>query len=148
MGFTRCKTEGTNPQLMPLSSNERLWSSHGVGSLLTGASLALTLGGSAVVRGTTFWTGPNVSFSKSASTPSDTVLAGKVVLTRGTRDVLYNTAMGESVAGLQSPKGTMWALGNFTNHTAFQTMESMRNGNLGALLLSTNVVMWLTNDDI
>src|SRR6185436_6627039 len=38
--------------------------------------------------------------------------------------------------------------GNFTNHSAFQTMVSMRNGNLGARLLNTNMVMWITNDDI
>ena len=97
---------------------------------------------------TTFWTGPNTNFSKSASTPADTVLAGKVVLTRGNSQVLYNTALGESFAGAQSPKGTLWAFGNFTSHTAFQTMSSMRNGDLGARILNQPMVMWITNDDI
>src|SRR5882672_1397149 len=69
----------------------------------------------------TLWTGTNITWTKSATTPSDTVLAGKVVLTRGSRDVLYNTAAGESFAGLASPKGTLWAFGTFATHTAFQT---------------------------
>lgn len=98
---------------------------------------------------TTLWTGPNINFSKSASTPSDTVLAGKVVLTRGTRDVLYNTAAGEVAAGLQSPKGTLWAFGTFSTHSPFQTMDSLRvSGNVAGLILNTNMVMWITNDDI
>src|SRR6476660_7235120 len=115
---------------------------------LRGAILALGIAMASLAHATTFWTGPNINFVKLPATPSDTVLAGKVVLTRGNNEVLFNTAAGESSAGLQSPKGTMWAIGNFTNHTAFQTMFSMRNGNLGVLLLSTNLVMWITNDDI
>jgi hypothetical protein len=125
-------------------------SCHRTGWAFLWSLLAFGLSVPGGLHGTTFWTGSNITFSKSAATPSDTVLPGKVVLTRGTRDVLYNTASTppETGPGLQSPKGTMWAIGNFTNHTAFQTMESMRNGNLGALLLNTNVVMWITNDDI
>jgi hypothetical protein len=96
----------------------------------------------------TLWTGPNITWTKSASTPSDTVLAGKVVLTRGSRDVLYNIAAGETNAGATSPKGTMWAFGTFASHTTFQSMESMRNGNLAARILNQPMVMWMVNDDI
>jgi Bacterial Ig domain len=110
--------------------------------------LGLAMVMASLAHATTFWTGPNINFVKLPATPSDTVLAGKVVLTRGNNEVLYNTAAGEVSAGTQSPKGTMWAFGDFTNHTPFQTMFSMRNGDLGARLLGTNLVMWITNDDI
>ena len=99
-------------------------------------------------RAATLWTGPDIHWTKSAATPSDTVLPGKVVLTRGGRDVLYNTAAGELSAGAASPKGTLWAFGTFASHTAFQTLESMRNGNLAARILNQPMVMWITNDDI
>src|SRR5215471_14617225 len=79
-------------------------------------------------RATTFWTGPTITWTKSGATPSDTVLSNKVVLTRGGNQVLYNTAASELFAGIDSPKGTLWAFGDFTNHTTFQTMESMRDG--------------------
>jgi hypothetical protein len=97
---------------------------------------------------TTFWTGPNINWSKSVSTPSDAILPGKVVLTRGTMKVLYNTAAGETSAGASSPKGTLWAFGSFSNHTAFQTLDSMRNGNLAARIVNQPMVLWMTNDDI
>lgn len=106
-----------------------------------------------LTHATILWTGPNTNWTKSVATPSDVVLPGKVVLTRGSRQVLYNTALGETAAspdaiGSVSPAGTLWAFGTFASHTAFQTMESMRNGNLAARILNVPMVMWITNDDI
>src|SRR5215467_11620846 len=83
-------------------------------------------------HGATFWTGPNKTWTKSASTPSDTIVAGKVVLTRGANQVLINTAAGESFAGANSPLDTEWAFGTMENPLilSYQSMESLRNGNL------------------
>jgi Big-like domain-containing protein len=104
-------------------------------------------------QATTLWTGPTMTWTKSPSTPSDIVLPGKIVLTRGTRQVLYNTAMGETATspdaiGSVSPAGTLWAFGTFASHSAFQTMESMRGGSLASRILNQPMVMWITNDDI
>jgi hypothetical protein len=96
-----------------------------------------------VCHAATFWTGPNTNWTKSGTTPSDVILPGKVVLTRGTMKVLYNTAAGETSAGVGSPKGTLWAFGSFSNHTAFQSLDSMRNGNLAARILNQDMVMWI-----
>ncbi|MEY2409355.1 MAG: chitinase [Verrucomicrobiota bacterium] len=128
-------------------------------SVLTSLFQAAVFLCAALASGTTpaatLWTGTNLTWTKSASTPSDTVLPGKVVLTRAGRQVLYNTALGETAAspdavGSVSPAGTLWAFGTFGSHTVFQTMESMRNGNLGARILNQPMVMWITNanDDI
>jgi hypothetical protein len=97
---------------------------------------------------TTLWTGPNTNWTKSGVTPVDVVLAGKVTLTRGSRLELYNTNLETSANGTTSPKGTLWAFGTFESHTAFQTMGSMRNGDLSTVLLNKPMVMWITNDDI
>src|ERR1043166_9050434 len=75
---------------------------------------------------TTFWTGPNVTWTKSAATPVDVILPGKITLTRGSREVLYNTSLESSTDGVSSPKGTMWAFGTFASHGPFQTMEAWR----------------------
>src|SRR5690349_1105066 len=86
----------------------------------------------------TIWTGPNVTWTKSTATPSDTIVPGKVVLTRGSRDVLYNTAAGETRAGTGSPADTMWAFGSIANATtlSYHTLESLRNGDLAARILN------------
>jgi hypothetical protein len=118
-----------------------------------GVVMAVMVVAAPLSHATILWTGPNTNWTKSVATPSDTVLAGKVVLTRGSRQVLYNTALGETALspdalGSVSPAGTLWAFGTFDSHTAFQTMESMRNGNLAARILNVPMVMWITNDDI
>src|SRR5262249_4321950 len=101
-------------------------------------------------RAATLWTGPDTNWTKSVTTPSDTILAGKVVLTRGTRDVLYNLAAGETAAGLNSPLDTMWAFGELANFQTltFQTMESLRNGNLAARILQQPMVVHILSADI
>ena len=106
-----------------------------------------------LTHATILWTRPNTNWTKSVATPSDVVLPGKVVLTRGSRQVLYNTALGETAASPDalnsvSPAGTLWAFGTFASHTTFQTMESMRNGDLALRILNVPMVMWITNDDI
>jgi hypothetical protein len=98
----------------------------------------------------TLWTGPNTNFAQSPATPSDVVLAGKVVLTRNGNNVLYNTAAGETSPGPSSPLDTEWAFGTLTDYStlSYQSLESMRNGDLAALILNKAMVMHLINEDI
>jgi hypothetical protein len=98
----------------------------------------------------TVWSGPNKTWTKSPSTPSDTIVAGKVVLTRGNNQVLINTAAGESAAGPASPADTEWAFGDITNFSTltYQSMESLRNGDLALRILNKPMVMHLKNEDI
>ncbi|MDB6038555.1 MAG: hypothetical protein JWM99_2396, partial [Verrucomicrobiales bacterium] len=98
----------------------------------------------------TIWTGPNITWTKSATTPTDTIVEGKVVLTRGGRDVLYNKAAGENSAGTVSPKDTMWAFGSIDNATtlSYKTMESLRNGNLALRIINQPMVVHLVAEDI
>jgi len=99
----------------------------------------------------TLWTGPNITWTKSASTPSDTIVPGSTVLTRGTRDVLYNIAAGETATNITSlsPKNCGWAFGSLANFSTlhYQTMESLRNLNLSARILNVPMVLHLTNED-
>jgi hypothetical protein len=99
------------------------------------------------------WTGPNISFTESANSRSDVILAGKVVLTRAGTNVLYNTAAGETSAGASSPADTGWTFGVISNFSTlrFQSLESIRthgSGDLAALLLNRQMVMHLINEDI
>lgn len=101
----------------------------------------------------TLWTGPNITWTKSASTPSDTIITGSTVLTRGTRDVLINTAAGETFAGALSPKNCGFGFGTLANFSTihYQTMESLRataNFNLANVILNRPMVLHLTNEDI
>jgi hypothetical protein len=112
--------------------------------------LAMLLISSPSVPAATLWTGRNISFTQSASSGSDVILPGKVVLTRGGSQVLFNTAAGETVAGLSSPVDTEWAFGTLTNFSTltYQSLESMRNGDLALLILNQPMVMHLINEDI
>jgi hypothetical protein len=118
-----------------------------------GIVVLMTLGFTAS-HAATLWTGPNTSWTKSGSTPSDIILAGKVVLTRGSRDVLYNTAAGETGPPLgitiNSPADTEWAFGTLANFNTltYQSLESMRNGDTSALLVGHPMVVHLINEDI
>jgi Bacterial Ig domain len=102
----------------------------------------------------TVWNGPNITWTKSGATPSDTVLAGKVVLTRGGNNVLFNTAAGEVGAGASSPADTEWAFGTLANHLTltYHTMGSMRGAAAGFdfadLILNKAMVMHIKNEDI
>ena len=102
--------------------------------------------------GHTFWTGPDTTWTKSASTPSDTIIPGKVVLTRGINEVLYNTAAGETGANPNntSPADAGFAFGMLSNATSlsYQSLGSLRNGDLAARILNQPMVVWLTNEDI
>lgn len=115
------------------------------------AFLALIAVALPMARSATIWNGPNITWTKSGSTPSDTIIPGKVVLTRGGRDVLYNTAAGESFAnGISSPKDTEWAFGSIANATSlsYQSLDSMRNGFLAGILVGNQMVMHVISQDI
>ena len=103
------------------------------------------------LQAATLWTGPNINFTQSTSTESDVVVAGKVVLTRGGNDGLFNTAAGEVYPpGPSSPADTEWAfgtLGNFSSLT-YQSLESMRNGDLALVILNKQMVVHLIREDI
>ena len=101
-------------------------------------------------RAATLWTGPNTNFTQSAGAQADTVLAGKVVLKRGSRDGLFNTAAGESSPGSSSPADTEWAFGALTNYAtlSYQSLESLRNGNLAGLIVNQPMVVHLKNENI
>lgn len=119
---------------------------------LRSAVFALMLTAAAFTRAQTIWTGPNINFTQFAPNASDTIVAG-VVLTRGANQVLYNTAAGESFAGGSSPADTEWAFGSINNYAtlSYTTMESLRNGDLGALLVTTPpspMVLHLVNENI
>ena len=98
----------------------------------------------------TLWTGRNINFTQSASLESDVILPGKVVLTRGGNQVLFNTAAGETFPGASSPADTEWAFGTLNNFSSltYQSLESMRNGDLALLILNQPMVMHLINEDI
>jgi hypothetical protein len=98
----------------------------------------------------TIWTGSNITFTESGSTPADTIVEGKVVLTRGSKDVLFNTAAGQSSAGPSSPADTLWAFGSLRDFASlsYQSLESMRNGDPAALILNRPMVVHLINQDI
>jgi hypothetical protein len=119
-------------------------------SWVRNCSFALMVIGSPISQAATVWTGPNINFTQSANTRSDTILAGKVVLTRGANRVLFNTAAGETSAGSTSPADTVWAFGTIDNFSTltYQTLDSLRNGNLAGLILNQPMVMHLTNEDI
>lgn len=101
-------------------------------------------------RAATLWTGPDVQWTKSAATPSDVILEGKVVLTRGSREVLYNTAAGETAAGASSPKDTEWAFGALADFAtlSYKPLESFRDGDLAALILNKPMVVHIISEDI
>jgi hypothetical protein len=118
-------------------------------------AVMLAVGVLAAIQGhaATVWTGPNLNYTKSASTPADTIVPGKVVLKRGSSEVLFNTAAGETFAGLNSPADTEWAFGTINNFAslAYQSMGSLRTtagGNLAAKILNQNMVVHLVNEDI
>jgi len=97
----------------------------------------------------TIWSGPNTVFTQSGGN-SDTIVAGKVVLTRGANEVLYNTAAGEGSAGSSSPLDCMWAFGSIANYSTltYKTMASLRNGDLAAVILNKPMVLHLVNENI
>ncbi len=109
-------------------------------------ALAVTSG-----RAATIWTGPDITWTKSATTPKDVIIPGKVELTRGSRNWLYNVAAGESFPpGSQSPKDTQWAMGDISNFSTlnYKTFSSFRNGALDRVILGKPMVVHLVNEDI
>jgi len=102
-------------------------------------------------RAATIWTGPNITWTKSGATPSDTIVPGKVVLRRGSSQVLYNTAAGESSANVStSPKDTLWAFGDIANATtlSYKSLAAYRDGNLAKAIMNKPMVVHLVAEDI
>src|SRR5271165_354561 len=111
--------------------------------------LALTVALALVAHGATLWTGPTMDFTQFAPSGSDEIVPG-VVLTRDSNEVLYNTAAGETGAGSDSPLDTLWAFGSLSDYASlsYQTLASMRNGDLASLILNQPMVVRLVNEDI
>jgi len=133
---------GASNELMTTQSRYRVLSRCAV--IVLFALLALSS------RAATIWTGPNITFTKSGSVTSDTIVPGKVVLKRNASGVLVNTAAGETFPGTTSPKDTLWAFGTLANFSTltYQSMDSLRNGNLSARIVNQNMVVHLINEDI
>lgn len=101
------------------------------------------------------WTNTPITFTHlGGSTTADTIVPGKVVLTRGSRDVLYNTAAGELGAGLNSPLDVGFAFVNGRDIStapsfSYQSMESFRSSfDVADTILNKPMVMKLTNENI
>lgn len=98
----------------------------------------------------TIWNGPQITYTKSGSS-SDTILAGKVVLKRGSSGPLYNTALGETSARTGSPKGITFAFGDLSNAESltYKTLDSMRrNPHLSDAILNKAMVAHIADGDI
>jgi hypothetical protein len=119
----------------------------------------VTVGVLPVGRAATFWTGTNLTWTKVGASSFDPIQPGKIELTRGGRDVLYNRVLEGAATNSSSAKGTLWAFGNSVTATNFssctgltyQSMESLRSiaaNNLSALILNKDMFVRLTNDDI
>jgi hypothetical protein len=115
--------------------------------------LILTGGALVSADAATIWNGPNTGWVKSGATPSDTIVPGVVVLTRGGNGVLYNTAAGELGPGAGSPADTEWAFGTLANPQTltYKSMETWREGanfNFQAVILNKQMVMHIISQDI
>jgi hypothetical protein len=101
----------------------------------------------------TVWTGPEITWSKSSGTP-DTIVPGKVVLTRGINGPLYNTAAGErSASRSTSPKGVTFAFGTIDKLPALTSFKSLHSlvgahPHLADAILNVPIVAHITDGDI
>lgn len=98
----------------------------------------------------TLWTGPNISFSHTgpSTNGADTIVPG-VALTRNNNNVLINIAAHEKTAGTSSPADTLWGFGSLPNtNVTYHTMESLRTGDLQAVILNQPMILHLLNEDI
>jgi len=59
----------------------------------------------------TFWNGPNISFTQGDNGPADVMVPGAVEINRGINLYLYNSAV-EPGPGVNSPVDTTWAVGS------------------------------------
>lgn len=114
------------------------------------AAFSLALCNFSAGQAATLWTGPDITFTKSDATPADVIIEGKVVLARGSNQVLLNTAAGETQPGDASPVDTEWGFGALADFATlqYQSMESLRNGNLAARIVGHPMVVHLIAEDI
>ncbi len=123
-----------------------------IGGLAVGLFI-IGIGASVPADAATIWNGPNTGWAKSAATPSDTIVPGVVVLTRGGNGVLYNTAAGEVGPGAASPADTEWGFGTLANFSTltYKSMETWRSGanfDFQAVVLNKQMVMHIISQDI
>jgi hypothetical protein len=114
----------------------------------------LTVSANMSARAATIWNGPNTGWAKSVATPSDPILPGVVVLTRGANEVMYNT-VSEAGATVGSPANTEWGFGTLANFSTltYKTMDAWRASpgaapNFQAFILNKQMVMHIKSADI
>jgi hypothetical protein len=100
----------------------------------------------------TIWNGPNIGWAKSVATPSDPILPGVVVLTRGANEVMFNT-VSELGPTTGSPADTEWGFGTLANALTltYKTMDVLRAGanfDFQAVILNKQMVMHIKSQDI
>jgi hypothetical protein len=113
--------------------------------------LTLLAGGVQEMRAAdVLWTGPDFEFTQSATNFTDVLIPGRVSLTRDYNQWLYNPDAGDTGPGTGTPSDTTWAFGTITNYLAldYQTFDSYRDGDLSSLLVGTQMVVYLVNEDI
>jgi Bacterial Ig domain len=120
--------------------------------ILGGGLLIFAVSAGVSVSAATIWNGPNISWTKSVATPSDPILPGVVVLTRGGNEVMYNTVT-ELGPTTGSPADTEWGMGTLANFSTltYKTMDAIRataGGNLQAAILNKQMVMHIKSQDI
>jgi hypothetical protein len=126
-------------------------------SLLPTSSLAvgfsiIAIGACLPAGAATIWNGPNIGWAKSVATPSDPILPGVVVLTRGLNEVMYNT-VSETGPTVGSPADTEWGFGTLANFSTltYKTMDAWRatqSFDFQALFLNKQMVMHIKSQDI
>lgn len=96
------------------------------------------------------WTGANTNFTQSTSNFTDVLVPGAVSLCRNFSQWLFNPAGGDLGPAPGTPTDTEWAFGSLANYASlsYQSFDSLRNGDLSALLVGHPMVVHLTNEDI
>jgi hypothetical protein len=113
--------------------------------------LVLTLLAAPMTHAATFWTGPNITYQQFNPDPTDIIIPGAVGFDRNSNGPLYNSEAGETAPnGSTSPIDTLWAFGTLANATnlSYVTFASLRNGDLGAVILNKPMVVRLLNENI
>jgi hypothetical protein len=117
---------------------------------LFGLVLMLGFAGAQKTCAQTLWTGPNTNFTQSASNFTDVLIPGAVSLSRNFSQWLFNPDGGDQGPAPGTPTDTGWAFGTVGNYAAlsYQSFDSLRNGDLSALIVSNAMVVHLTNEGI
>lgn len=97
----------------------------------------------------TLWTGPNITFTQSATNMVDELIPGAVSFTRDYNQWLFNPDAGDTGPGPDTPTDTLWAFGLIENYLGldYQTFASYRDNDLSALLIGNPMVVYLINEN-